>query len=221
MWLSVLAWSSSTQCWENKTKAYWHSYWQSSIVTYSETQRVWPMLFASRNCAETSDFCMKNADKMNSAESYNPLSVSDFKSSPPLRSRCRWWASNKEKNQHFSPHCVNTEELLRLCYYNVAVCSYLFIFSCRCLSCVNSTFRCHWCKYRNLCTHDPSSCSFQEGRVNTSEVLYAHIVTYRLISWLKSISQENNFVQHFEAWTKSFKKSSVRLCSSRILTWSL
>uniref|UniRef100_A0A8C6NSG3 Plexin-A2 n=1 Tax=Nothobranchius furzeri TaxID=105023 RepID=A0A8C6NSG3_NOTFU len=38
-----------------------------------------------------------------------------------------------------------------------------------CLSCVNSAFRCHWCKYRNLCTHDPSSCSFQEGRVNTSE----------------------------------------------------
>uniref|UniRef100_A0AAX7SFM5 Sema domain-containing protein n=1 Tax=Astatotilapia calliptera TaxID=8154 RepID=A0AAX7SFM5_ASTCA len=38
-----------------------------------------------------------------------------------------------------------------------------------CLSCVNSTFRCHWCKYRNLCTHDPSSCSFQEGRVNASE----------------------------------------------------
>ncbi|KAK1898039.1 Plexin-A2 [Dissostichus eleginoides] len=30
-------------------------------------------------------------------------------------------------------------------------------------------FRCHWCKYRNLCTHDPSSCSFQEGRVNASE----------------------------------------------------
>ncbi|KAM7405182.1 hypothetical protein PAMP_012463 [Pampus punctatissimus] len=38
-----------------------------------------------------------------------------------------------------------------------------------CLSCVNSDFRCHWCKYRNLCTHDPSSCSFQEGRVNASE----------------------------------------------------
>ncbi|KTG32287.1 hypothetical protein cypCar_00006608 [Cyprinus carpio] len=31
------------------------------------------------------------------------------------------------------------------------------------------SFRCHWCKYRNLCTHDPSSCSFQEGRVNASE----------------------------------------------------
>uniref|UniRef100_A0A8C3V892 Plexin A2 n=1 Tax=Catharus ustulatus TaxID=91951 RepID=A0A8C3V892_CATUS len=39
----------------------------------------------------------------------------------------------------------------------------------RCLSCVNSAFRCHWCKYRNLCTHDPTTCSFQEGRINTSE----------------------------------------------------
>ncbi|KAK1803393.1 hypothetical protein P4O66_020823 [Electrophorus voltai] len=38
-----------------------------------------------------------------------------------------------------------------------------------CLSCVTSSFRCHWCKYRSLCTHDPSSCSFQEGRVNASE----------------------------------------------------
>uniref|UniRef100_A0A4W4GRE5 Plexin-A2 n=1 Tax=Electrophorus electricus TaxID=8005 RepID=A0A4W4GRE5_ELEEL len=32
-----------------------------------------------------------------------------------------------------------------------------------------TSFRCHWCKYRSLCTHDPSSCSFQEGRVNASE----------------------------------------------------
>ncbi|NXF21525.1 PLXA2 protein, partial [Rhodinocichla rosea] len=39
-----------------------------------------------------------------------------------------------------------------------------------CLSCVNSAFRCHWCKYRNLCTHDPTTCSFQEGRINVSEV---------------------------------------------------
>ncbi|XP_018581324.2 plexin-A2-like [Scleropages formosus] len=38
-----------------------------------------------------------------------------------------------------------------------------------CLSCVNSAFRCHWCKYRNMCTHDPTSCSFQEGRVNASK----------------------------------------------------
>ncbi|DAA21037.1 TPA: plexin A2 [Bos taurus] len=38
-----------------------------------------------------------------------------------------------------------------------------------CLSCVNSAFRCHWCKYRNLCTHDPTTCSFQEGRINISE----------------------------------------------------
>ncbi|NXY36558.1 PLXA4 protein, partial [Pomatorhinus ruficollis] len=31
-------------------------------------------------------------------------------------------------------------------------------------------YRCHWCKYRHVCTHDPSSCSFQEGRVKMPEV---------------------------------------------------
>uniref|UniRef100_S4R7A1 PSI domain-containing protein n=1 Tax=Petromyzon marinus TaxID=7757 RepID=S4R7A1_PETMA len=38
-----------------------------------------------------------------------------------------------------------------------------------CLACVRSEYRCHWCKYRHVCTHDPTSCSFQEGRVNTTE----------------------------------------------------
>ncbi|XP_074537281.1 plexin-A1-like [Halichoeres trimaculatus] len=38
-----------------------------------------------------------------------------------------------------------------------------------CLSCVNGNFPCHWCKYRHMCTQDASDCSFQEGRVNTSE----------------------------------------------------
>uniref|UniRef100_H3A9X0 Plexin A1 n=1 Tax=Latimeria chalumnae TaxID=7897 RepID=H3A9X0_LATCH len=38
-----------------------------------------------------------------------------------------------------------------------------------CLSCVNGSFPCHWCKYRHLCTHDAADCSFQEGRVNMSE----------------------------------------------------
>uniref|UniRef100_A0A8B9TI61 Plexin A4 n=1 Tax=Anas platyrhynchos TaxID=8839 RepID=A0A8B9TI61_ANAPL len=38
-----------------------------------------------------------------------------------------------------------------------------------CLSCVESPYRCHWCKYRHVCTHDPSSCSFQEGRVKLPE----------------------------------------------------
>ncbi|XP_055979280.1 plexin-A2 [Sorex fumeus] len=38
-----------------------------------------------------------------------------------------------------------------------------------CLSCVTSAFRCHWCKYRHLCTHDPSRCSFQEGRIRAAE----------------------------------------------------
>ncbi|KAK2851051.1 hypothetical protein Q5P01_007327 [Channa striata] len=38
-----------------------------------------------------------------------------------------------------------------------------------CLSCVNGNFPCHWCKYLHMCTQDASDCSFQEGRVNTSE----------------------------------------------------
>uniref|UniRef100_A0A3Q2FYF3 Plexin-A1 n=1 Tax=Cyprinodon variegatus TaxID=28743 RepID=A0A3Q2FYF3_CYPVA len=52
--------------------------------------------------------------------------------------------------------------------------SVLFIFyNCSvhqsCLSCVNANFPCHWCKYRHMCTQDASDCSFQEGRVNTSQ----------------------------------------------------
>uniref|UniRef100_A0A8D1BIJ2 Plexin-A4 n=1 Tax=Sus scrofa TaxID=9823 RepID=A0A8D1BIJ2_PIG len=39
----------------------------------------------------------------------------------------------------------------------------------RCLSCVESPYRCHWCKYRHVCTHDPKTCSFQEGRVKLPE----------------------------------------------------
>lgn len=39
-----------------------------------------------------------------------------------------------------------------------------------CLSCVESPYRCHWCKYRHVCTHDPNTCSFQEGRVKLPEV---------------------------------------------------
>ncbi|KAK6488134.1 plexin-A4 [Huso huso] len=38
-----------------------------------------------------------------------------------------------------------------------------------CLSCVNSPYQCLWCKYRHLCTHDPRTCSFQEGRVKQPE----------------------------------------------------
>ncbi|XP_067110336.1 LOW QUALITY PROTEIN: plexin-A4, partial [Osmerus mordax] len=38
-----------------------------------------------------------------------------------------------------------------------------------CLSCVSSPYQCHWCKYKHDCTHDPRTCSFQEGRVKTPE----------------------------------------------------
>ncbi|XP_061423083.1 plexin-A2-like [Lethenteron reissneri] len=39
-----------------------------------------------------------------------------------------------------------------------------------CLSCVGSPYPCHWCKYRHVCTDNPHSCTFQEGRVNVSEL---------------------------------------------------
>uniref|UniRef100_A0A8B9LUK8 Plexin-A1 n=1 Tax=Astyanax mexicanus TaxID=7994 RepID=A0A8B9LUK8_ASTMX len=38
-----------------------------------------------------------------------------------------------------------------------------------CLTCVNGSFPCHWCKYRHMCTQNANDCSFQEGRVNMSE----------------------------------------------------
>lgn len=44
------------------------------------------------------------------------------------------------------------------------------LFPCSCLSCVNGSFPCHWCKYRHVCTHNAADCAFVEGRVNVSEV---------------------------------------------------
>lgn len=35
---------------------------------------------------------------------------------------------------------------------------------------MNGSFPCHWCKYRHVCTQNANDCSFQEGRVNISEV---------------------------------------------------
>ncbi|KAK7895344.1 hypothetical protein WMY93_020669 [Mugilogobius chulae] len=41
-----------------------------------------------------------------------------------------------------------------------------------CLSCVSSPYECHWCKYRHGCTHDPTTCSFQEGHVKKPMYFY-------------------------------------------------
>uniref|UniRef100_A0AAY4DK46 Sema domain-containing protein n=1 Tax=Denticeps clupeoides TaxID=299321 RepID=A0AAY4DK46_9TELE len=38
-----------------------------------------------------------------------------------------------------------------------------------CSSCVSSPFPCNWCKYRHICTNNLAECSFQEGRVSSSE----------------------------------------------------
>lgn len=51
--------------------------------------------------------------------------------------------------------------------------SSLWRFLSRCLSCVSSPYQCHWCKYRHDCTHDPRTCSFQEGRVKKPEVSHS------------------------------------------------
>uniref|UniRef100_A0A7N8XWS6 Plexin-A2-like n=1 Tax=Mastacembelus armatus TaxID=205130 RepID=A0A7N8XWS6_9TELE len=84
---------------------------------------------------------------------------------------CEQYSTCAECLSSGDPHCGWLHSSLTTLHFaaRCSVCSNVFISSCRCLSCVNSTFLCHWCKYRNLCTHDPSSCSFQEGRVNASE----------------------------------------------------
>ncbi|XP_063164870.1 plexin-A4-like [Candoia aspera] len=38
-----------------------------------------------------------------------------------------------------------------------------------CLSCVESPYRCYWCKYRHVCTHEPRNCHFLEGQVKLPE----------------------------------------------------
>lgn len=53
----------------------------------------------------------------------------------------------------------------------------------RCLSCVNGSFPCHWCKYRHLCTQNANDCSFQEGRVNMSEVWIASLSVHAVMTW--------------------------------------
>lgn len=71
-------------------------------------------------------------------------------------------------------------------------------FSPRCLSCVNSAFRCHWCKYRNLCTHDPTTCSFQEGRINVSEVPDRGFSALSSLLFYGTISITNAYVKFFD-----------------------
>ncbi|XP_067883423.1 plexin-A1-like, partial [Heterodontus francisci] len=52
--------------------------------------------------------------------------------------------------------------------------TYFVFYNCSvhqlCLSCVGGPYPCHWCKYRHVCTHDAGDCSFQEGRVNMTEM---------------------------------------------------
>lgn len=96
---------------------------------------------------------------------------------------------------------------------NVSTSSFLHS---RCLSCVNGHFPCHWCKYRHMCTQDASDCSFQEGRVNTSEVRSQHTAA------LNAAPEEyiHKYVSVHQ-WIYSQKQKftlKVKLCVSSFIT---
>ncbi|XP_036386553.1 plexin-A2-like [Megalops cyprinoides] len=78
---------------------------------------------------------------------------------PPVPAGQDWSSMELRLNSKETGHMLTSTEVK---YYN---CSLHQL----CLSCVSSPFRCHWCKYRHVCTHLPRSCSFQEGRLNTSQ----------------------------------------------------
>lgn len=115
------------------------------------------------------------------------------------------------------PYHINYGWIMRI----NAVSNEVFFSPRRCLSCVNSTFRCHWCKYRNLCTHDPSSCSFQEGRVNASEVRHFYTqhkpqshVTVRLGLLLSPYRHGPPFKCRFRAARQWKAADVVAICRS-------
>nr|XP_014342504.1 PREDICTED: plexin-A4-like [Latimeria chalumnae] len=60
-----------------------------------------------------------------------------------------------------------------------------------CLSCVNSPYQCHWCKYRNMCTHDPRKCSFQEGRVKGSEPMNHYLLPVIIVLVITIVINNN------------------------------
>uniref|UniRef100_A0A4W5KTE2 Plexin A1 n=1 Tax=Hucho hucho TaxID=62062 RepID=A0A4W5KTE2_9TELE len=65
-------------------------------------------------------------------------------------------------HKHFVLHCsLHGQMDADMVFHNYT--------SSLCLSCVNGSFPCHWCKYRHMCTQNANDCSFQEGRVNVSE----------------------------------------------------
>uniref|UniRef100_A0A8C9W9X7 Plexin-A1 n=1 Tax=Scleropages formosus TaxID=113540 RepID=A0A8C9W9X7_SCLFO len=70
------------------------------------------------------------------------------------------------RNSISSPCATLGVSHLTSCVFNSL---FLLLIHHRCLSCVNGSFPCHWCKYRHMCTHNANDCSFQEGRVNVSE----------------------------------------------------
>ncbi|XP_010637111.1 plexin-A3 isoform X5 [Fukomys damarensis] len=74
---------------------------------------------------------------------------------------------------HGATHTVRLQLLAKETGVKFAGADFVF-YNCSvlhsCMSCVGSSYPCHWCKYRHVCTSHPQECSFQEGRVHSPEV---------------------------------------------------
>uniref|UniRef100_A0A674IVM9 Plexin A4 n=1 Tax=Terrapene triunguis TaxID=2587831 RepID=A0A674IVM9_9SAUR len=113
----------------------------------------------------------------------NNISVSQYnvlvsRSGPHLHSVSSFQGSLKRSHPHCQYYVPGDHHIVQLQLKSketgMTFASTSFVFyNCSvhnsCLSCVESPYRCHWCKYRHVCTHDPRSCSFQEGRVKLPE----------------------------------------------------
>uniref|UniRef100_A0A8C3HVT5 Plexin-A2 n=1 Tax=Chrysemys picta bellii TaxID=8478 RepID=A0A8C3HVT5_CHRPI len=113
----------------------------------------------------------------------NNISVSQYnvlvsRSDPHLHSVSSFQGSLKRSHPHCQYYVPGDHHIVQLQLKSketgMTFASTSFVFyNCSvhnsCLSCVESPYRCHWCKYRHVCTHDPRSCSFQEGRVKLPE----------------------------------------------------
>lgn len=85
----------------------------------------------------------------------------------------------------------------------------------RCLSCVSSPYQCHWCKYRHDCTHDPRTCSFQEGRVKKPEVSPDPGLVIKVLHWVYIFHTWTPVIQFsvMHCWEREALSGGFELCS--------
>ncbi|TNN65208.1 Plexin-A4 [Liparis tanakae] len=90
----------------------------------------------------------------------------------PPRVRLRFWPKVKPRAPGEAPivQLYLKSKETGLAFANTSFVFYNCSVHKSCLSCVSSPYQCHWCKYRHDCTHDPRTCSFQEGRVRKPEL---------------------------------------------------